>query len=630
MGWVSGLADLVSVEAEAAAVAVVEDMWLHRLLHLLHLLLYRRRRRRHRRSQSQEMAEGEGKVPVNRPSRNPRRNPRRNLTMGSQRTRLVSLSFSFIGQYMAFLPSRVDVYVVHLPLDTWRSGGIMVVFYPSCSVEYMAFRSYYARLYIIRVSLTISDSPPRLKLHSIKPGFSRVRVPAVIRRLMSFAECLEELETTRAYSAALQQALDDIIKDHPDIRKPDIDPADKGKGKGEEPCKDNGDDTRDKQHADQIKELLQQLEDAKKDKDPGTDCGTQTTNDDLVHTKYAHCIDEMKQMLDTIKTLPRDCLDNQGNLKPGPSGPRPPKTDKTLSEQLHECKSELQKHGDPQNGCEAKTQKLTDQLKQCQTENAKNAYESKTDMEQLCQEQLDAQKKALDAEHQKALDDARTVDKIDVDAPIRPGDKLTIKACTQRVSELQGQLDLSQAYCHSKPGEAINLPDQGKGSVQKISKRQVDDEEGTGEGDEDWTSDAETAAEDASTLQDDPTAGNSSRPSISDIMGLEYNPPAECNDFLKGCHIRVGDLKLQVDQLKAEHQDKTCQAFVDTQIQERDKFWQDTVEFWKTGRAESDARAVKIGEKFADLDKKCAKKCRPRAKFCNIPFADVLPRCHRC
>ena len=452
----------------------------------------------------------------------------------------------------------------------------------------MAFRSYHAFVYLTGVSLTISDSPPRLGKRFIKPGFSPVRVPAVIRRLMSHAECLEELATVSAYNEALQRAFEDIIIDHPDIEMP-LDPKDY-KGKGPEPCRDNEWEVKNQQLTDKVSDLQKELDEE---------------------------IASWKGLQDDIRSAPRSCLDEDGKLKKGSGNNRPPKTGKTLSEQLTECKTELRKHNDGQNGCDAKIQKVTDQLNKCQADNAKNLQNSKTDLEQLCRDQLDAQKKDLDAEHERALDDARTATKITCEGTnITPGQKITLNVCQQRLSDVQGQLDLSQAYCHLKPGEGINVPDRGgkgkgKGHVQKISKRQVEDEADLEENDEEWVSEAETAVEDSISLEDDPTASNSSLASFDDMNHLEWNPPAECKNFLTGCEKRVGDLRVQVDHLKAEQKDSICLALVEATKKERDRYWMDKNRVWNTEQEKKLTECEK---------KKKPRKCKKKGHCIGIPL----------
>lgn len=485
----------------------------------------------------------------------------------------------------------------------------MHVHFRSYGVEYMAFWSYHAFIYLTGVSLTISDSPPRLEKRFIKPGFSPIRVPAVIKRLMSLAECEEDLAALRAWREAAQKVLDDIIVDHPDIEMP-LDLKDY-KGKGPEPCRDNEWDLKNEQLTNKVSELQKELDEE---------------------------IASWKGLQDDIKSAPRDCLNKDGTLKEGSGNNRPPKTGKTLSEQLTECKQELRKHNDGQNGCDAKMQKVTDQLNKCQADNAKNLENSKTDLEQLCRDQLDAQKKDLDAEHKKDLDDGQISTHCTLDGVrMNPGDKVIFELCQKRVGELRGELDLKDRYCNERSGESSGGKGKGKGPVPRMAKRQTDDEEVTEETDEEFSDEAEAELNDEALNEeaanaeepdeevpspdDDQAAGNSSLASPSDMHILDYNPPAQCDVFVDKCERRIAELMdKQCAPGQTAEQQKQCQAALDKKLREQEKFWRGEVDIWKAQSKTSDDRAVSIGEKCAaaseqKLEKihaECKKHCPPK------------------
>ena len=513
---------------------------------------------------------------------------------------------------MAFRSYNARASFSHLWKCIWRSRDRMHVLFRSYGVEYMAFWSYHAFVYLTGVSLTISDSPPRLRKRFIKNGFSPVRVPAVIRRLMSHAECLEELGTVSAYNEALQRAFEDIIIDHPDIELP-LNPKDY-KGKGPEPCRDNEWELKNEQLTNKVSELQKELDGE---------------------------IASWKGLQDDISSAPRSCLDEDGKLKKGSGNNRPPKTGKTLSEQLAECKQELRKHNDGQNGCDAKMQKVTDQLKQCQADNAKNCEKSKTDAEQLCQDQLDAQKKDLDAKHKKDLDDAQISTHCTLDGVrMNPGDRVIFELCQKRVGELKGELDLKDRYCNERSGESSGGKGKGKGKgrAPKMAKRQIDDEEVTEETDEELSdqaeagpneeapneeaADAEDPAEEVPSPDDDQAAGNSSLASPGDMLQiLAYDPPAQCNEFVDKCEQRVAELMdKQCAPGQGAEQQKQCQAALDKKLEEQEKFWRGEVDIWKAQSKTSDDRAVSIGEKCAAASKQklekihaeCKKHCPPK------------------
>ena len=439
---------------------------------------------------------------------------------------------------------------------------------------------------------------------------------------MSLAECLEEVEKLNTRIEAREQQLKDIFRDHPDIERPEIDPDDPGKGP--EPCRDNEWEARNQQLIDKISDLQKELEEAKAAKKPTTDQGTQADSDDLVHTNYAHCMTELKGSLDAIRSAPRDCYDSNGELLRRPGNNRPPKTEKTLSEQLSDCNSELRKHNEQETGCGAKTQKLTEQLKQCQTDNAKIQDKTKTDMEQLCQEQLADQAKKLTAEHQG------------------------------RVNELKGELDLKETYCHEDSGKSPK--GKGKGPVLRLSKRQADDEEvleedaeevveDTDEGssdedqaepDNDSTSDAEPSAEEVPSPDDDQATGNSSLPSSATTsFGVTTTRQPNATSSLtnvSSASLSSWTSNAHLDRLPSSK--KQCQAALDKKLQEQEKFWRGEVDIWKAQSKTSDDRAVSIGEKcaasraseqkVAEFHEKCENSChkKPHWFVCAGTFFD--------
>ena len=110
------------------------------------------------------------------------------------------LRHSRLAEYMAFLPYYGGACMPQTRPGAWRSGHTTLVLPsatygriygvlalgPMCFIVHTALNTWRSRrtmpfLYITGVSLTISDSPPRLEKRFIKPDFSPIRVPAVIR-----------------------------------------------------------------------------------------------------------------------------------------------------------------------------------------------------------------------------------------------------------------------------------------------------------------------------------------------------------------------------------------------------------------------------------------------------------------